>query len=97
MSKSNNIVVEEISDEEYELWQFEHSAEIASDFINEEILSKLDTFEHDNEDPKYIFGVATHGLFTELISRLGEMGYTEKELRKEIKTWLNTSIGQVIH
>jgi len=97
MSKSNNIIVEEISDEEYELWQFEHSAEIASDFIDEEILSKLDAFENDNEDEKYIYGVATHGLFTELIGRLGEMGYTEKDLRKEIKIWLNTSVGQVIH
>jgi len=101
MSKNNeilnNIIIEEITDEEYEIWQFEHSAEIATDFIYDEILTKLDKFENDNEDEKYIYGVATHGLFVSLVSRLGEMGYSEKELRKEIKTWLNTSIGHVLH
>ena len=54
-------------------------------------------FEHYNDDDQYIYGFATHGLFVELVSRMGAMGYTEKELRKEIKHWLNTSHGQVIH
>ena len=54
-------------------------------------------FEHDTDYSKYIYGVASHGLFVSLVARLGEMGYTEKELRKEIKIWLNTSVGQVIH
>jgi len=94
---SKNIIVEEIDDDDYEMWQFEHSAIIASDFINDVLLEQLDKFEHDNDDDKYIYGVASHGLFVSLIARLGEMGYTEKELRKEIKTWLNTSVGQVIH
>jgi hypothetical protein len=96
MSKEN-LIVEEIDDDDYEMWQFEHSAIIASDFINDVLLEQLDKFEHDNDDDKYIYGIASHGLFVALIARLGEMGYTEKELRKEIKTWLNTSIGQTLH
>jgi hypothetical protein len=76
--------------------QFEYSAEIATDFLEDEILSKLDEFEHNNDD-NYVYGMATHGLFAECVARLGEMGYTEKELRKELKIWLNTSIGQIIH
>jgi hypothetical protein len=44
-----------------------------------------------------MYGVATHGLFIELIHQLGEMGYTEKELKKEIKIHLNSSYGQVVH
>lgn len=76
--------------------QYEYSAEIATDFLEDEILSKLDEFEHNNDD-NYVYGMATHGLFAECVARLGEMGYTEKELRKELKIWLNTSIGQVIH
>jgi hypothetical protein len=90
MSKTSNI-------EEEELMQFEHSAEIALDFINDEILILLDNFEHNNEDKNYLYGVATMGLFNELIMRLGDMGYTEKELKKEVKTWLNTSLGQTLH
>jgi hypothetical protein len=96
MSKEN-LIVEETDDEEYEIWQFEHSAIIASDFIEDVLLEQLDKFEHDNDDEKYIYGIASHGLFVALISRLGEMGYTEKDLRKEIKIWLNTSVGQVVH
>jgi hypothetical protein len=76
--------------------QYEYSAEIANEFIEDEILSKLDEFELANDD-NYIYGMATHGLFAECVARLGEMGYTEKDLKKELKIWLNTSIGQVIH
>lgn len=76
--------------------QYEHSAELATDFLEDEILSKLDEFENSHDD-NYIYGMATHGLFIECIARLGEMGFTEKELKKEIKTWLNTSLGQTLH
>ena len=96
-NKSGGIEVRELTEEEYEAWQFEHSAEIASEFINEEILNKLDEFETANEDPEYVYGVATLGLFNEIVMRLGAMGYTEKELKKEIKTWINTSFGETLH
>ena len=97
MSKENLLIVNEVEDEDPEMWQYEHSAIIASEFINEVLLEQLDKFELDNDDDTYIYGIASHGLFISLVSRLGEMGYTEKELRKEIKTWLNTSVGQVVH
>ena len=97
MSKENLLIVKEVEDEDPEMWQYEHSAIIASEFINEVLLEQLDKFELDNDDDTYIYGIASHGLFISLIARLGEMGYTEKELRKEIKIWLNTSVGQVVH
>lgn len=90
-TKSTEIV----EDEEMQL--FEHSAEIATEFVKDEILTKLDEFELNNEDEHYIYGFATHGLFVEIISRMGAMGYTEKELRKELKNWINTSHGQILH
>jgi hypothetical protein len=76
--------------------QYEYSAELATDFIEDEILSKLDEFELANDD-NYIYGMATHGLFAECVTRLGLMGYTEKDLKKELKIWLNTSTGQILH
>ena len=97
MSKENLLIVKELEDEDPEMWQYEHSAIIASEFINDVLLEQLDKFEHDNDDDQYIYGIASHGLFISLVARLGEMGYTEKELRKEIKIWLNTSVGQVVH
>jgi hypothetical protein len=97
MSEKSGIEVRELTEEEYEDWQFEHSAEIASEFLNENVLEQLDEFENENEDPEYVYGVATLGLFTEVVMRLGAMGYTEKDLKKELKRWINSSFGETIH
>jgi hypothetical protein len=80
-----------------EVEQIEKSALLACDFIYETLLPLLDEFENDNDDPEYIPGVATHGLFIALIQELADLGYTQKDLNKEIKTYMNTSIGEVVH
>ena len=80
-----------------EVEQIENSALLACDFIYETLLPLLDEFENDNDDPEYIPGVATHGLFIALIQELADLGYTQKDLNKEIKTYMNTSIGEVVH
>ena len=80
-----------------EVEQIEKSALLACDFIYDTVLPLLDEFENDNDDPDYIPGVATHGLFVALIQELADLGYTQKDLNKEIKTYMNTSIGEVVH
>jgi hypothetical protein len=80
-----------------EVEQIENSALLACDFIYETLLPLLDEFENDNDDPEYIPGVATHGLFIALIQELADLGYTQKDLNKEIKTYMNTSLGEVVH
>lgn len=80
-----------------EMAQFEYSAEIATEFIHDEILTLLDDFENNNEDEQYVYGIATLGLFNEVVRRLGAMGYTEKELKKEIKDCINSSFGETLH
>lgn len=87
----------DVDEEEYEMWQFEHSINLAQEFIDEILFPQIDEFECENEDEKYVDGTLTFGLFCELVARLGEMGYTEEELHLNIKEYLNTSIGQVIH
>jgi ribose 5-phosphate isomerase len=80
-----------------EVEQIEKSALMACDFIYDTLLPLLEEFENDNDDPDYIPGVATHGLFVALIQELADLGYTQKDLNKEIKTYMNTSIGEVVH
>lgn len=80
-----------------EVEQIENSALLACDFIYDTLLPLLDDFENDNDDPDYIPGIATHGLFVALIQELADLGYTQKDLNKEIKTYMNTSIGEVVH
>ena len=80
-----------------EVEQIEKSALMACDFIYDTLLPLLEEFENDNDDPDYIPGVATHGLFVALIQELADLGYTQKDLNKEIKTYMNTSLGEVVH
>ena len=80
-----------------EVEQIEKSALLACDFIYDTLLPLLEEFENDNDDPDYIPGVATHGLFVALIQELADLGYTQKDLNREIKTYINTSIGEVVH
>jgi hypothetical protein len=65
------------------------SAQLACDFIYDVILPQLDEFEFSNDDPNYVSGMATHGLFVELIRILNHYGYNEKDLKKEIKYYIN--------
>lgn len=97
MAKTNSKTAEakKMLEQEYKL--MENSAAKASDFIHDDLLPILEEFEFNNDDEEYLSGFATHSLFVLLIAKLGEMGYTEKDLRKEIKTYLNSSIGHVLH
>ena len=80
-----------------ELKQIEDSADVASDFIHDVLLPQLDEFELDNDDREYMTGMATHGLFVELVQRMIAMGYTEKDLKKEIKIYSQLPWGETIH
>jgi len=80
-----------------ELKQIEDSADVASDFIHDVLLPQLDEFELDNDDREYMTGMATHGLFVELVQRMIAMGYTEKDLKKEIKVYSQLPWGETIH
>lgn len=92
--KSNDI---ELINSKEEIQLLEQSVELADGFIEETLLPKLDEFETRNEDPDYVFGIATYSLFAALVQRMGLMGYTEKDLRRELKVYLNTSVGQTLH
>jgi ribose 5-phosphate isomerase len=80
-----------------EMQQIEDSAEVASDFIHDILLPQLDEFEMNNDDHEYMTGMATHGLFVELIQRMIAMGYTEKDLKKELKIYSQLPWGETIH
>ena len=68
MAKSTSKAIEKATKEE--LQQIEDSAEVASDFIHDVLLPQLDEFEMESDDREYMTGMATHGLFVELVQRL---------------------------
>ena len=50
MSEENPQV--ELDEEEYEIWQFEHSINLAQEFIDDILFPQIDEFECENEDEK---------------------------------------------
>ena len=86
----------EIDDDTYEDWQFEYSVKQASEFLEENILSELEEFDYCNEDPDYIIGTATLGLFCEMVARLGVLGYSEEDLIEEIKNHIDMANIQML-
>jgi len=94
MAKSNK---QDLVSDEKEMQQIADSAEVASDFIHDTLLPQLDEFEMNNDDHEYMTGMATHGLFVELIQRMIAMGYTEKDLKKEVKIYAQLPWGETIH
>ena len=84
-----------VTKDEVEL--IEDSVVLASDFLEETLLPQLDKFEFENDDPDYVPGMAIHGLFVEMIARMAEAGYTEKDLKKEIKIYMNSAMGATLH
>jgi len=95
MAKSTSKAIDKATKEE--LQQIEDSAEVASDFIHDVLLPQLDEFEMENDDREYMTGMATHGLFVELVQRMIAMGYTEKDLKKEVKIYSQLPWGETIH
>jgi ribose 5-phosphate isomerase len=95
MAKSTSKQI--LKSDDKEMQQIEDSVDIASDFIHDVLLPQLDEFELDNDDREYMTGMATHGLFVELVQRMIAMGYTEKDLKKEIKIYAQLPWGETIH
>lgn len=93
----SKIVDDLIEDEEREAWEYDYSIMLACQFIKQKLIPLLEDFEENNPDENYIDGSATHALFITLIQLLGEMGFTEEDLKEEVATYIDSSIGETIH
>lgn len=91
------LVKELIEEDEREAWEYEHSVELACDFIENDILPLLEEFEGNNADKNYIDGSATHALFVTLLQTMNAMGYTPEDLKEEIDTYMVQSLGETLH
>lgn len=82
---------EEPTDEEYE-----QSLEAADEFTTS-ILRVVENFDYDNNDEDYIEGTATMMLWCKLVTELGEMGYTEEELKNLVDEYVHLKHDEIVH
>jgi hypothetical protein len=94
--KINDEIVE-LDDSEYEDWQYEFSSDIASDFVDEQLIPALDQFDYDNSDRDYIPGIASYVLFTRMVESLTEQGFDGEELKRLIDEIQDLSQFRIVH
>ena len=83
MKNINNLVAD-IEDDSPEDWQIDKSNELASEFLNNDIIPQIDEFEFENEDEHYVPGVASFMLYIKLIEHLSKNGWTLDELKQAV-------------
>lgn len=86
-----------MDDEEREAWEYDYSIMISCQFIKDKLLPLLEEFEANNSDENYIDGSATHALFITLIQVMGDIGFTEEDLKEEVSVYMNSSEGETLH
>ena len=94
MTKLVNDLIEE---DEREAWEYEHSIELACEFVQNDIIPLLEDFESNTQDANYITGSAVHALFVTILYTMVDMGYTVEELKDEIDNHMNSSAGETLH
>jgi hypothetical protein len=85
------------NDDIIEEWQYELSADLAHDFLEAEILPKIEAFDLCNPEDAYISGVTTYALFINLISRLAAYGFSQSDLHDTLEEHYGISHGQTLH
>ena len=96
MSKINTII-EEVEEELYEDWQYEHSSQLASEFIENNLMKELDKFDFEHTDENYVEGTATLGMFLELIPRIIDLGYDREMLLAQVEEYIEEAENRIFH
>ena len=94
----HDYLVEDIDDDDIiEDWQYELSTDLAHNFLEGEILPKIEEFDLSNTEEAYVTGVATYALFLRLIPVLASYGFSLSDLHDTVEDSYGISHGQIIH
>lgn len=91
-----DVVIEEAVDE-YDDYQYDISTDLSADFLDNTLMPMLDEFDYGNDNPDYIPGVASFGLFIKLVQALIEDGFTQEQLVETIQEFSVHVVDGPIH
>lgn len=89
-------IIEDAVDE-YEDYQYDISTDLSADFLDNTLMPMLDEFDYGNENPDYIPGVASFGLFIKLTQALLEEGFTQEQLMETVQEFSVHVVDGPIH
>jgi hypothetical protein len=84
MKNETNEVSADVDDAVYEDWEFDYTSNIVDEFLEDDVLPKLQSFDFDNRDENYVQGMASFTLFTRLIEILVDSGWEIEDLKKAV-------------
>lgn len=93
--KTDNTEIISAEETHYEDWEFDYTNSMVEEFLEQDIIPKLETFDFNNPDENYVPGVACFTLYTRMIEILSENGWTQDELKNAIDDFGNIVIGPV--
>lgn len=94
----HDYLVEDIDDDDIiEDWQYELSTDLAHNFLEGEILPKVEEFDLSNAEEAYVTGVTTYALFMKLIPILASYGFSQGDLHDTIDGSYGIESGVTIH
>lgn len=73
------------------------STTISYEFIQNEIMPILDEFEHNNDEDEYVIGCASFILYTKIIAKLNNLGYSSEELHQLLDQYYDMSMNDTLH
>jgi uncharacterized UBP type Zn finger protein len=93
--KNDNSEIISTEEVTYEDWEFDYTHHIAEEFLDDDILPKLEKFDFENNDENYVPGMACFTLYTRMIEILVDNGWSPEELKKAIDDFGN--MVEVLH
>jgi hypothetical protein len=91
MKNQENDITSEVDEAGYEDWEFDYTNNIVEEFLEDDILPRVEKFDFENEDENYVPGVACFTLYTRMIEILIDNGWTQEELKNAVDEF-----GQVL-
>lgn len=94
MKNNPDLVMDEDTPED---WQIDKSNELASEFLENDIIPMMDEFEFENSDEHYVPGVASFMLYIKLIEHLSKNGWTLDELKHAVEEFSTEEWSKTLH
>ena len=75
----------------------DNSTNMSYDFIEYDLFPQLEEFEHHNEEDDYIVGCASFILFTKLVNKMNDLGYSIEQLHEFVDHYYDMGSNDTIH
>jgi hypothetical protein len=93
--EKQNINYEDLPEESQQA--IDNSTNVSYEFIEYELFPQLENFEHHNEEDDYVVGCASFILFTKIVTKMNDLGYSIEQLHEIVDQYYDMGSNDTIH